>query len=137
MTDASDASANKMAALWRGVMHLTEARKKFIAVRCTDAEHAAITARAAETGLSVGAFLRKLALGRAGRRSVRRPPADRAELARLLGSLGKLGSLVNQIAKAIHTRQGWPGWLELAVIREDVGKMRAALLAALGRDHQG
>jgi hypothetical protein len=54
---------------------------------------------------------------------------------RLLGHLGKVGSNINQIAKAIHTTCTLPTLADLAAIRNDIGLMRAALLAALGRDH--
>jgi hypothetical protein len=132
MNDAL-AARGKRTPPWRGRMRVTNARSRFIAVRCTPQEHAAIQEAAAKSGLSVGALLRALALGDAGPRAVRRPPIERRELARLLGWLGKLGSNVNQIAKAIHTSRNLPSWSELAAIREDVMQMRAALLKALGR----
>lgn len=130
MTDASDAPAN-------GTMRVEDARTKFIAVRCTEAEHAAINAAAARAGLSVGAYLRTLALGKAGPRSVRRPTIDQVEIARLKGWVGRLNGNVNQIAKAIHTTQNWPLWTEIAALREEVTKISAALMKALGHDHQG
>jgi hypothetical protein len=81
--------------------------------------------------------LRLLALGDAGPRAVRRPPVERAELARLLGELNKIGSNVNQIAKAIHTTRNLPSWSELAEIKADIAVMRASVLKALGHDHKG
>ena len=60
---------------------------------------------AAQAGLSVGAFLRALALGSAGPRAVKRPRVEREQLARLLGEIGKLGSNVNQIARWANTDQ--------------------------------
>ena len=105
-------------------------------LRCTEHERAGIKAVAEDAGFSVGAFLRLLALGDAGPRAVRRPPAERAELARILAQLGKIGSNVNQIAKAIHTTRNLPSWSELAVMRDDIGQMCAALMKALGYDHR-
>lgn len=131
MTDVSGAPANN------GTMRVADARTKFIAVRCTEDEHAAINAAAARAGLSVGAYLRTLALGKAGPRSVHRPTIDQVEIARLKGWVGRLNGNVNQIAKAIHTTQNWPLWTEIAALREEVVKMSAALMKALGHDHQG
>jgi len=116
-------------------MRVADARTHFIAVRCTAAERAAIAERASQAGLSVGAYLRSLALGTAGPRSVRRPPIERKELARLLGWLGKLGSNVNQLAKRFNQSRALPGFAELLAIRREVGEMRAALIKALGRGH--
>jgi hypothetical protein len=137
MSDAAVARAKKKTAPWRGRMRVKDARKRLIHLRCTDHERAAIKAVAEEAGFSVGAFLRLLALGDAGPRAVRRPPAERAELARILGQLGKIGSNANQIAKAIHTTRNLPSWSELAEIKADIATVRAAVLKALGYDHKG
>jgi hypothetical protein len=115
-----------------GKRKLPDAREKFVAVRCSVTEHAAITAAAAQAGLAIGPFLRSRALGAPGPRSVRRPPADRAELARLLGALGKLGGNVNQIAYAMNATGDLPSQSELAAITDEVRTMRGALLKALG-----
>jgi hypothetical protein len=137
MSNGTVARAKKKTAPWRGRMRVKDARKRLIHFRCTDHERAAIKAVAEEAGFSVGAFLRLLALGDAGPRAVRRPPAERAELARILGQLGKIGSNVNQIAKAIHTTRNLPSWSELAEIKADIATVRAAVLKALGYDHKG
>jgi hypothetical protein len=137
MSDARIAHAKKKSVPWRGRPRVKDARTKLIHLRCTDHERAAIKAVAEEAGFSVGAFLRLLALGDAGPRAVRRPPAERAELARILGELGKIGSNVNQIAKAIHTTRNLPSWSELAEIKADIARMCAAVLKALGHDNQG
>jgi hypothetical protein len=110
-----------------------DARKVFVAVRCTVEEHAAIGEAAAQAGLSVGAFLRAQALGRPGPRSVRRPPIERKELSRLMGHLGKVGSNINQIAKAVNATRNLPSWSELAEIKNEITRMRAGLMKALGR----
>ncbi|MEJ0051716.1 MAG: hypothetical protein WDN02_11030 [Methylovirgula sp.] len=118
---------------WRGRKRVNDARTRFIAVRCTAEEHAAIDAAATAAGLSIGAYLRAQALGDPGPRSVRRPPVERKELARLIGLLGKLGSNVNQIAHAFNSARLLPGFPELVAIRRDIAEMRAALIKALGR----
>lgn len=114
-------------------MRADDARTQFIAVRCTITERAAISERASQAGLSVGAYLRSLALGSPGPRAVRKPPVERKELARLLGWLGKLGSNVNQLARGFNRSGQFPGFAELLAVRREVGEMRAALMKALGR----
>jgi mobilization protein NikA len=135
MTKAPGARAKKKPMPWRGRKRVKDARERLIHLRCTDHERAAIKAAAAEAGFSVGAFLRLLALGDAGPRAVRKPPAERAELVRILAALGKIGSNINQIAKAIHTTSNLPSWQELAEIKADIAPMRAAVLKALGHDY--
>ena len=128
------AKTAKTTAPWRGRKRVKDARTKLVPVRCTAEERAAIKAVADKAGLSVGAFLRAAALGDAGPRSVRRPPVERKELARLLGHLGKVGSNLNQLAYAFNSRGRVPALAELKDMRTYVGQMRDALMAALGRD---
>ena len=138
MTETSVAPAKKRAKARPARMRVKDARTQVIPpIRCTQDERAAIKKAAQQAGLSVGAFLRALALGDAGPRAVRRPPVEREELARLLGWLGKLGSNVNQLAHGYNRERKFPGFPELIAIRQEVADMRAALLKALGRDHQG
>jgi len=124
------------AAPWRR-QRIADPRTRLINLRCTLRERAAIRDRATAAGLSVGAYLRRLALGDAGPRAVRRPPAAQAELAVLIGHLGKVGSNINQLAHAYNGRGAVPGSAELRAIHGEVAQMRAALLKALGHDHQG
>ena len=135
MSDALVAGAKKKRAPWRGRKRVQDSRDALIHVRCTCAERAAIKAVAREAGLSVGAFLRALALGDAGPRSVRRAPIERVELVRLKGELGKVGSNINQIAKAVNSTRNLPSWSELAEIKAVIHTMSAALMKALGRDY--
>lgn len=133
MSDASGAPAKRRVKMPPARMRVRDARGRFIAVRCSDQEHANIAEKAAQAGLSVGAFLRSLALGDAGPRAVRRPPVERKELARLLGHLGKVGSNINQLAHAFNRDRIIPGFPEILAIREDIRQLRAALMKALGR----
>jgi len=125
----------KHAAPWRGRPRVTDAKGCFIAIRCTTKQHTAIKERAAVAGLSVGAYLRALAVGHPGPRSVHRPHPGDIQLARLLGHIGKLGSNVNQIAKIANTYRRLPSKSALAVMRKDIGCIRRVLLKALGRGH--
>ena len=116
-----------------GKRKLADAREHFVAVRCNAPEHATMTAKASAAGLSVGAYLRTLAIGAAGPRAVRRRPVEKEELARLLGEIGKLGSNVNQIARVVNTTGNLPASRDLATLTAEVQTMRAALMKALGR----
>ncbi len=128
-------SRPKTTAPWRGRKRVGDAKTSFISVRCTAKERSRIDETARSAGLSIGAYLRFLALGEVGPRAVRRPPIERKELARLLGHLGKVGSNINQLAHAFNQRSSAPAFAELSGIREYVKEMRNALIAALGRDH--
>ena len=136
MTTEVKSPRTKSMAPWRGRKRVKDARTKLIPpIRCTEEERAAIKAAADRAGLSVGAFLRALALGDAGPRAVRRPPIERKELARLLGHLGKVGSNLNQLAYAYNRERRIPGLAELTAMLQQVGELRDALMAALGREH--
>jgi len=67
--------------------------------RVTDAERAKIEMDAAAHGLSVGAYLRWLAIDRPQTRPVRRPLADVALLAKLKGEAGRAGGNLAQLLK--------------------------------------
>jgi hypothetical protein len=118
---------------WRGRKRVAVARDRYVAVRCTEAEHAKMTKAAQRAGLSVGAFLRALACDGPGLRAARRPPIERQELARLLGHIGKLGSNVNQLAYAANAFNDMPSARELEQIGAEVREMRDAVMKALGR----
>jgi hypothetical protein len=133
MTESSVAPAKKRSRVAMRRVRVKDVRTKLIPVRCTEHERQAIKAAADKAGLSVGAFLRASALGDAGPRSVRKPPIERKELARLLGWLGKLGSNVNQLAHGFNRDRVVPGFHQLLTVRREVGEMRAALMKALGR----
>ncbi len=107
-------------------------RKHAVAVRLLDDEADALNAAADRAGLSVGAYLRVVALGAAGPRAVRRAPIERQELVRVLAALGQLGSNVNQLARRANAT-GEIG--DTALMQKYVMEMRDAVLMALGRDH--
>jgi hypothetical protein len=131
---ADPAKKPKRKAPWTGRRKVLDPKSRLSTIRWTAQQYTAVNDSAGAAGLSVGAFLRTIALGDAGPRSVRRHPVEKRELARLLGLLGNLTSNCNQIAKAIHQTGNLPSWSELAAIREEVAVMRAALIAALGRE---
>ena len=131
MTEATQDRRSSHAAPWRGRRRVPDPKNCFISVRCTKEDHSVISAAAAKAGLSIGGYLRALAISTPGPRAVRRPAIERKELALLLGHIGKLGSNVNQIAKHANTDRILPGERELMLMREDIGQMRAAVLKAL------
>jgi hypothetical protein len=133
MTEASDPRPKK-AAPWRGRKRVKDPRAKFIAVRCSKEEYAAIRDAADRAGLAIGAFLRAQALGNPGPRAVRRPPVEKTQLARLLGQHNKVGSNLNQLTHAYNQAGTVPGFAEMLAIRLEWGEMHAALMKALGRD---
>jgi hypothetical protein len=135
VTSQATNSRAKTMAPWRGRKRVSDAKTSFISVRCTAKERSKIDETARQAGLSIGAYLRALALGDAGPRAVRRPPVERKELARLLGHLGKVGSNLNQLAYAFNRDRRVPGLAELTAMRQQVGELRDALMKALGRDH--
>ncbi len=78
-------------------------RKKVVTVRFSEDERDKLLEGAEALGLSLGAFIRLRTIGEAGKRHKKRPPADRAELTRLLSHLGKIGSNLNQMARRINS----------------------------------
>jgi hypothetical protein len=108
-------------------------RGKIQPVRCTPEEFNAIAAKADKAGLAVAAFMRAAALGDAGPRAQRRPPADHVALREILGHLGRIGNNINQIARLTNT--GVPAsFAELEEARLACQDMRKALYEALGKD---
>lgn len=108
-------------------------RGRMLSIRLTDAEAEQLEAAANRAGLSLGGYARQTLLDAPPPRASRRPPIERAELARLLAHVGKLGSNINQL-----TKYGNMGRLvddpALAAAAADIAELRAAIMAALGRD---
>lgn len=108
----------------------TRQRQKMLTIRLTENEHRMLRERADMIGLSLGGFVRKRALGKAGPRSKRQASADRHELRRLKGELGRVGNNINQIAYALNSGEELlPNELEdaIAELAEINGLIRHAL----------
>ena len=110
----------------------TRQRQSGIMVRLTAEEREAIQTRAQAAGLTVGAYIRAVALGSEGVRARRAPPVNRELLAEALAALNRVGNNINQIAH--HLNAG--GISD----RERIGDASAAIktttraiLAALGK----
>jgi len=108
------------------------ARTKHLTIRLAPEERAKIDADAERAGLTAGSYARDVLLGAPTPRQVRRPPVERAELARVLGQLGAIGNNLNQIARAINSGDEGD---DQALIQGlgDLHLMRDATLKALGR----
>ena len=106
-------------------------RNRVVTLRLSEAEHDRLQARAAEAGLSVGAFARKAMLGSTGPRVRRQPTAPRDELRRLKGELARVGNNINQIAYVLNSGGlHEPG--ELTEALDDLALVNRAIRQALG-----
>ena len=108
------------------------ARSTHLTIRLTADERAAIDQAAEDAGLTAGSYARDRLLGGSAPRQVRRPPADRKELARILGELGKIGSNLNQLAHSANV-----GAVlfsnEIQEALDSLNGPREAILRAMGR----
>ena len=108
------------------------ARGSHLTVRLSPEERAIVDAAAEEAGLTTGSYAREKMLGAPAAREVRRPPAERQELVRLLAELGKIGGNLNQLARAANTGTVLYSE-EIAETLASLREVRDALLVALGR----
>ncbi len=122
---------------WKGRRKVADPKSKIVPIRFTPEQYEQLSEKANRAGLAIGAAAREILLGEAGPRAVKRPPVEKAQLARLLGAIGKLGSNVNQIARALNEGRDPPSREELAAMRADIAAMRAEVMAALGRGQGG
>jgi len=108
-------------------------RDRILTLRLTVEERATIDVAAEGAGLVVGSYARQVLLGAPAPRAVTRKPADRRELARILGQLGHIGGNLNQLAKDKNT-----GTVvyedEIALAVRAVVEMRDAVLRAMGHE---
>lgn len=100
--------------------------------RVSEAERAKIESYAAAHGMSVGAYLRWLAIDHPETRAVRRPLADVQLLAQIKGQVGKLGGNLHQLLK-LANRGDMPWVEEVAVAAKEVSDFLAAAREALKR----
>jgi hypothetical protein len=110
----------------------TRPRSHHLTVRLSAEERAAVDAAAEAEGLTSGSYARERMLGGQTARTVKRPPAERKELVRLLGQLGKIGSNLNQMARAANSGTALYAD-EVSHTLNDLRALRDALLTALGR----
>ena len=115
----------------------TRKRRNRLTVRFTDQELDRLAEIADRAGITLSSYARKTLVDSDVPRAARRPPVEKALLAKTLGELGKIGSKVNQIARALHSSGQLPNvpgvGADLHRIAIDLTLMRNAILAALGR----
>lgn len=109
-------------------------RSKDVRIRLTPAEYATLLAMAERAGLSLGGYARQALLEAEPPRQARRPPIERAELAKLLGQIGRIGSNLNQIARHANVEGRFTDEAALHQLCDELRSIRDAALAALGRD---
>ena len=107
-------------------------RECILTIRLSDEERAALDASAGAVGLTPSSYARQLIVGGSPPRPVRKPPAERGQLARILGQLGKIGSNVNQLARS-HNMGNGADPAEVTAVRVTLDDIRALVLAAMGR----
>ena len=129
-------------------------RSYVLTVRLDDGERANLEARAGDSGLSVGAYVRAAAFGDAGPRSRRRVPVERELLARANADLNRVGNNLNQISRALNLiarrelemTQAVGGEVAELVVRldqpiataiTDLSTPLTAIRQAFGHDRQG
>ena len=116
----------------RGSEQHETSRPTRLPFRVTEVERAKIEDRADRAGLTPGSYIRARALQRPVTLTTRRPPIDKADLARLLGLLGLAGSNINQVARQLNS----DGAVPLVDVREAIAQVQTAAVAiieSLGR----
>lgn len=104
-------------------------RKVFLIARCTQEEKAIALDYANNQRLSLGDYLRSVAIGQKPLHVVKRSSAKAEAILLLKAELNKIGSNVNQIAKIANTKQEvTPAQLQaildaLAMCYEEISKL--------------
>lgn len=98
-----------------------------VSVRLSDAERAAVKAKAAAAGLSMGSYLRLAGLGDVGMRARRAPTVNAELLAQAVAALNKVGSNLNQVAHTLNAGRAAGSAEALQTLQET----RAAVLQIL------
>ena len=114
---------------------MSEKRKRQfrVTIRLDEAEHTQINDRAENAGLTLSGYFRSAVLNTPPPPQSRRPPVDRAELAKLLAAIGRIGNNVNQLARVANAGS-WPESKDLSKARADIKWIRTTLMKALGTD---
>lgn len=110
-------------------------RTKTTAHRWLQAEFNAVAEKAAEAGLSFGAYIRAAAIGNAGPRARYRLPVEEVNVRRVLALHNKYGSNMNQIAYQLNARGMRVQEAEFRTALKEWGEIRDATLTLLGRMH--
>lgn len=113
----------------------TRQRAALLQIRVSDAELVAIRDAADRVGLTPASYARQVLLGPAPARSVRRPPLDRVEAARLLALLGGIGDDLRSLSRPGSDEAPDPAFQgRIGSALDQLGDMRDALMRALRRE---
>ena len=134
LTPASNVRHDAMSMPMRDKQSGSEKRKRHPRVysRVTEDELLRIESDAAAQGMSVGGYLRWLAIERPQTRAVRRPLADVQMLAQIKGQVGRLGGNIHQLLRLAN--RGEIPWNEdIAIAAKEVGDFLATARDLLRR----
>lgn len=114
---------------------MSEKRKRDfrVTIRLDEAEHDSVFDRADKAGLTLSGYFRFAVLKTPPPLQSRRPPVDRAELAKLLAAIGRIGNNMNQLARVANAGS-WPESEALQQACNEITWIRSALMQALGVD---
>ena len=110
-------------------------RGRRISIRLQPPEFALLDSFAQRAGLTLSAFVRQLLSGSRPPRASRRPPVEKAMLARILAELGVLGERLTALLRPATTGKASALGIERD-LRRTLAELRAAaagILQALGR----
>jgi hypothetical protein len=110
-------------------------RTKTTAHRWLQDEFNAVAEKAAEAGLSFGAYVRAAAVGEAGPRAQRRLPVEEGNIRRVLALHNKYGSNMNQIAYQLNAYGMHVLEADFRAALNEWEEIRDATLILLGRMH--
>jgi len=110
----------------------TRRRHPRVYSRVSEAERARIESDAAALGMSVGGYLRWLAIDRPETRIMRRPLADVRLLAQIKGQVGRIGGNIHQLLR-LANRGEIPWNEEIAVAAKEVSDFLAVARDLLRR----
>jgi hypothetical protein len=106
-------------------------RQIVITFRASQAERSELESQACGKGLTLGSHIRGRLFESPQTRQRRRPLADVAALARLMGELNRIGSNINQVARAINLGET-PLAHEIQEAMSGLREVIAAIRAAMG-----
>ena len=89
-----------------------------LSIRLTRKERSELENASEISGETLGGLLKLAYFGRGNVTVKKRPPADRAELARIAGQLGKYGGNINQISHSLNSGKIPPSAELIEGIRE-------------------
>ena len=103
-----------------------------LSVRVTEAEHAALLAKAEAADVELAVYIRSVVLSDTNPVRSRGKTLDTVALGKAIGSLNKVGGLMNQIAKQANLVGDLSSFREAQADRAQLAEAVRAMMAALG-----